>query len=49
MAAFLASFLQSVTITVTNSDTVSDVINMSLSKLRTTVSYHQVFLVKKQL
>lgn len=42
-------FLQSVTITVTNSDTVNDVINMSLLKLGITVSYLQVIFVKNKL
>lgn len=38
---FLTSFLQSITIRITNSDTVNDIINMSLPVLGITVSYLQ--------
>lgn len=38
IAIFLVSFLQSITVTVTNSDTANDIINMSLPMLGITVS-----------
>lgn len=39
VAIFLIYFLQSVTVTVTNSDTANDTINMLLTMLGITVSY----------